>query len=124
MAPSEIEAICEVARSDVRKYAMIATIATTGMRISELCAMKWSDMFLTYNKDTDKEDWCLRIVGKGDKVRYAFLVEGALRALIELRKDGVFDPSDDTHVFLRLYRKEWGRMTVERARSIYRRYSC
>jgi integrase/recombinase XerD len=118
LAPSEVEAIREVARTDARKYAMIATIATTGMRISELCAMKWSDMFKTYNKDTGNEDWCLRIEGKGGKIRYAFLVEGTLKALLELRKNGGFDPSDDTYVFLRLYKKEWGRMTETGARII------
>jgi integrase/recombinase XerD len=118
LTPAEVEAIREVARSDYRKYAMIATLATTGMRISELCAMKWSDMFLTYNNETGKDEWCLRINGKGDKVRYAFIVDGTLRALAKLRKGKEFDPSDETYVFLRFYRKEWGRMTEAGTRGI------
>lgn len=111
LTPSEVELFREAARPDPRKYAMVATLATTGMRISELCDMKWSDMFKSYNQETKQDDWCLKIVGKGNKVRYAFLVDGTVRALAQLRRNGMFDPSDDGYVFLRLYRKNWDRMT-------------
>jgi integrase/recombinase XerD len=111
LTPTEVELFREAARPDRRKYAMVATLATTGMRISELCDMKWSDMFLSHNQETGEEDWCLRIVGKGNKTRYAFLVEGTLKALAQLRKNGMFNPSDNSYVFLRLYKKEWGKLT-------------
>jgi len=57
----------------VRDAAILAMLIATGMRRAELCALRTSDVDLQSGK--------LRIIGKGDKERTAYLRNGALRYL-------------------------------------------
>jgi len=57
----------------VRDAAILAMLIATGMRRAELCALRTSDV--------DLETGRLRIIGKGDKERTAYLRNGALRYL-------------------------------------------
>jgi len=67
----------------VRDAAILAMLIATGMRRAELCALRTSDV--------DLETGRLRIIGKGDKERTAYLRNGALRYLrdwLAVRGDG------------------------------------
>jgi site-specific recombinase XerD len=57
----------------VRDAAILAMLIATGMRRAELCALRVGDV--------DLETGRLRIIGKGDKERTAYLRNGALRYL-------------------------------------------
>ena len=57
----------------VRDAAILAMLIATGMRRAELCALRMSDVDLGTGR--------LRIIGKGDKERTAYLRNGALRYL-------------------------------------------
>jgi len=57
----------------VRDAAILAMLIATGMRRAELCALRMGDV--------DLETGRLRIIGKGDKERTAYLRNGALRYL-------------------------------------------
>jgi len=57
----------------VRDAAILAMLIATGMRRAELCALRTSDVDLQSGK--------LRVIGKGDKERTAYLRNGALRYL-------------------------------------------
>jgi len=67
----------------VRDAAILAMLIATGMRRAELCALRTSDVDLQSGK--------LRVLGKGDKERTAYLRNGALRYLrdwLAVRGDG------------------------------------
>jgi len=67
----------------VRDAAILAVLIATGMRRAELCALRMGDV--------DLETGRLRIIGKGDKERTAYLRNGALRYLrdwLAIRGDG------------------------------------
>ena len=67
----------------VRDAAILAMLIATGMRRAELCALRVGDV--------DLETGRLRIIGKGDKERTAYLRNGALRYLrdwLAVRGDG------------------------------------
>ena len=67
----------------VRDAAILAMLIATGMRRAELCALRVGD--------ADLETGRLRIIGKGDKERTAYLRNGALRYLrdwLAVRGDG------------------------------------
>jgi len=67
----------------VRDAAILAMLIATGMRRAELCALRTSDVDLQSGK--------LRVIGKGDKERTAYLRNGALRYLrdwLAVRGDG------------------------------------
>jgi site-specific recombinase XerD len=67
----------------VRDAAILAMLIATGMRRAELCALRMGDV--------DLETGRLRIIGKGDKERTAYLRNGALRYLrdwLSVRGDG------------------------------------
>ena len=67
----------------VRDAAILAMLIATGMRRAELCALRMGDV--------DLETGRLRIIGKGDKERTAYLRNGALRYLrdwLAIRGDG------------------------------------
>ena len=67
----------------VRDAAILAMLIATGMRRAELCALRTSDVDLQSGK--------LRVIGKGDKERTAYLRNNALRYLrdwLAVRGDG------------------------------------
>ena len=67
----------------VRDAAILALLIATGMRRAELCALRMGDV--------DLETGRLRIIGKGDKERTAYLRNGAARYLrdwLAVRGDG------------------------------------
>ncbi len=81
----ELQRLFEATTGDdeksLRDRAILETLFSTGLRVSELCALN-SDIDLTRDE--------LSVRGKGDKVRVVFLSEdckNAIRAYLQARKD-------------------------------------
>lgn len=87
----------------LRDYAMILTMLDTGLRISELCGLKTTDI-----------DWSsgfLRVLGKGSKERvvpFGTSVHKALRQYLERRGD----INGESHVFLSHFAEPLDRRVV------------
>jgi integrase/recombinase XerC len=62
---------------DLRDRAMLELFYSSGLRLSELCALRWSDL--------DLDDAVVRVKGKGDKTRIVPVGSHARRALAALR---------------------------------------
>lgn len=114
----EVESIKEVSYSNARNYALVAVLATTGMRISEVIGMNWSDIFRQDVEEGEGYDYFVHILRKGNKKQAIYLPEGTIKALMRLRRNRPLDESDDSPVFT----AKWGavnkRWTVNGARKI------
>lgn len=80
--PEEVEALLQSAKSAVRDQALLETLFSTGMRVSELTSLDRDDI-----RENSTE---LAIRGKGNKVRVVFLSEAARQAIqdyVERRQD-------------------------------------
>lgn len=118
MLVSEIEAVKQAAYPNARDYAMIAVMATTGVRISELVNMKWADMFQVYDKEVNGLVWYIKIIGKGNKLREVFIKKGTELALIRLNGGNPIDPTKEGYIFTRIRDKKVDKLTVNGARWI------
>jgi len=85
ITPAELGRLMEAARGtrekDLRNTAMLALFFSTGLRVSELCAL---------NGDLDLTQDSFSVRGKGDKVRIVFLsptAKSAVAAYLKARKD-------------------------------------
>ncbi len=68
----------------VRDRALLELLYSSGLRVAELCGMRW--------KDLDVDDGLLRVTGKGNKTRIVPVGTKALAALAALREqDGCGD---------------------------------
>lgn len=78
-------------------HCFIATLATTGLRIRELCSSRISD--ITYQDG----DYWLNVMGKGRKQREVLLhpniIEGIKSFRLRRRLDFTLDPTDDAPIF-------------------------
>jgi integrase/recombinase XerC len=97
-----------------RDRAILETLYSSGVRVSELVGLDWSDV--------DFENECVRVLGKGRKERIAPIGEMALDALRAyrryLRQSGI----ESAAVFINRYRPcRGGRLT---ARSVARFVKC
>ena len=94
---------------DVRDRAMLELFYSSGLRLAELCRLRWGDMQL--------EEGMVRVLGKGDKVRDVPVGRKAREALVELRAAGAATPAQP--IFKGRNGKPIGRNTVaQRIRAI------
>ena len=80
---------------DLRNKAMIEMLYATGMRISELCNLTMSNLYVT--------DEMVKVFGKGSKERIVPVNEFALSALLEYLKygrDELLGTKDSEYVFI------------------------
>jgi integrase/recombinase XerC len=86
----EAAALVEVTAGDplaLRDRAMLELLYSSGLRVSELCGVRWRDL--------DTEQGLLRVTGKGNKTRIVPVGRMALNALAALRESqpaGADDP--------------------------------
>ena len=77
----EAAALVEVTASDplaVRDRALLELLYSSGLRVSELCGVRWRDL--------DPDEGLLRVTGKGNKTRIVPVGRMALAALAALRE--------------------------------------
>lgn len=92
----------------LRDRAILETLYSTGMRVSELCQL---DL-----KDIPDDDNCLRVRGKGKKERLAPLGSYALRAIaayLDVRKRQRF-PVDEQALFINRHGRRLNQRSVRR----------
>ena len=103
-----IDAIDENHPDGCRDRTIIEMLYSCGLRVSELCNLKLSDLFL--------DEGYIRVTGKGDKQRLVPLSPSAAQALqlwFEDRADIVPKPGEEDFVFIsRLRKKRLSRITV------------
>lgn len=94
-------------RGSMRDKAMLETLYSTGMRVSELTGLRLSDLYL--------ETCCIRVMGKGSKERIVPLGDTARNALEKYlsRARPLLDRGNGAaHVFLNMRGKPLTRMGV------------
>jgi len=79
MTDDEAMAVIEAARPCQRDYALILTLLSTGLRVSELCALRMEDIL---------DRTVVVRHGKGDKTRCTFISQEAKDAIDALRIQG------------------------------------
>jgi integrase/recombinase XerD len=91
-----------------RDYAIIEMLYCCGLRVSELCNLKLSDLFL--------EDGFIRVLGKGEKQRLVPISAHCVKLIrlwIEERSSIVIKPGEEDFLFLSFRRgKHLSRITV------------
>ena len=65
-----------------RNKALLRTLYSTGVRVSELCGLRWSDV-----SETDDGAAVIAVYGKGERLRHIRLTQGTWDALRALRGD-------------------------------------
>ena len=94
----EVSMLLDISTStayDLRNKAMIEMLYATGMRISELCNLTMSNLYVT--------DEMVKVFGKGSKERIVPVNEFALSALLEYLKygrDELLGTKDSEYVFI------------------------
>ena len=73
----------------LRDRALLELFYSSGLRLSELCALRWRDL--------DLQDATVVVLGKGGKQRQVPVGSHALRALQAWRGEGIIEPA--AHVF-------------------------
>jgi integrase/recombinase XerC len=85
----EMTALVEVPGGDaeaVRDRALLELLYSSGLRVSELCGVRWRDL--------DAESGLLRVTGKGSKTRIVPVGAKALEALAALREQDACEDAD------------------------------
>ena len=85
----EMTALVEVPGDDpdaVRDRALLELLYSSGLRVSELCDVRWRDL--------DAEGGLLRVTGKGSKTRIVPVGAKALEALAALREQDACEDAD------------------------------
>lgn len=78
-----------------RDHCMIEILYSCGLRVSEICSLKLSDLYL--------EDYFIRVIGKGNKQRIVPISKRAIKELLNwfvVRNEIVIDPEDEDFVFV------------------------
>ncbi len=104
-----IEAAIDLSRNEgVRDYAIVEVLYSCGLRVSELCNLKFSDLFLS--------DGYIHVHGKGNKDRLVPISHTAidrLKAWFEIRLSADIKPGEEDFIFISLARgKHLSRITV------------
>ncbi|EPZ47657.1 tyrosine-type recombinase/integrase [Alicyclobacillus acidoterrestris] len=96
LSHDEVELIRSYLRShNTRDWLLVTMLYTTGLRVSELINATWNDVYY------DEEGHCgLRVVGKGNKVRYVKLQCALVDALQHYRSDCGLDEVEDAPLFV------------------------
>ncbi|CAM3915366.1 site-specific tyrosine recombinase XerD [Aeromicrobium ponti] len=106
MSSMEVISLVNYFRTHPILYGLISVLATTGLRIQELCNAKVSD--LAY---LDGEYW-LTVMGKGQKERQVLIHPNVLKAIEEFRKRRRLDfkmyPTDSSPLFTTSKGKGYG----------------
>lgn len=91
-----------------RDHCMIEMLYSCGLRVSEICELKLSDLFL--------DEGFIRVTGKGDKQRIVPISPRAIRELhnwFDARRDIAVKPEDEDFVFVSARRgRHLSRITV------------
>lgn len=97
LSMAEVLAIINSFKQHTICYAIISLLATTGLRIAEVCTLRVCD--LTY---VDGEYW-LKVTGKGNKVREVLVFSNVIDAIRDFRHrrrmELKLDPSDTSPLF-------------------------
>jgi integrase/recombinase XerD len=73
---------------DIRNHAILRLLYHSGLRVSELANLKWSD--INEQQDNDGMFAVLTIVGKGEKLRHVRISEDVYCMLVEQAEDELF----------------------------------
>lgn len=91
-----------------RDHCIIEILYSCGLRVSEVCSLKLSDLFL--------DEGFIRVVGKGDKQRIVPISPRAIQELhywMDARRDIRVNPEDEDYVFVSARRgRHLSRITV------------
>lgn len=92
----------------IRDHAIVETLYSCGLRVSELCSLKFSDLFL--------EEGYIHVRGKGNKDRLVPISESAieeLRRWFVVRQSVSIKPGEEDYVFVSVLRgRHLSRITV------------
>lgn len=104
-----MQAVIDMSKPEgVRDHCIIEVLYSCGLRISELCKMSFSDLFL--------DDGYIRVHGKGRKERLVPISQKAIRELeawIPIRRNLTPLPGNEDYIFLSLHRgKPLSRITL------------
>ena len=95
----EIQKVIDHFHDNVKVVSLIALLATTGLRIAEISKAIWGDL----EWDDEVGGYFLKVIGKGDKLREAYIHEEVLDLLREYRKrvglSDRLDPSDKSPLY-------------------------
>jgi len=111
----EVQTLMDLSHPIARDFAMIMVLSTTGVRISEMINMKWSEMYQAINQETKQLGWFIPVITKGNKLRTVFLREDTVYALARLN-GGPINPERPGYVFTRLFDKTVTKLTPEGTR--------
>lgn len=94
-------------REGQRNCAILETLYSCGLRVSELCNLKFSDLYL-------KEGF-IKVEGKGNKQRLVPISQRAIRELgnyFIVRSEGLIKPDFEDYVFISRFGKNISRIMV------------
>jgi integrase len=104
-AAGEIDQRARIDRRHVRRRAMIATLAFAGLRVSELCSLRWRDVDLA-------SGWLHVSDSKTDAGRRKVKIRGALRDELLTVKAGQMTVDQDAYVFPTSTGRPWSTENV------------
>lgn len=102
-----IKSIDRSAREGQRNCAILETLYSCGLRVSELCNLKFSDLYL-------KEGF-IKVEGKGNKQRLVPISQKAIKELnyyFQIRGEGLIKPGFEDYVFISRFGKNISRIMV------------
>lgn len=102
-----IEAIDRSTKEGQRNCAILETLYSCGLRVSELCNLKISDLYLN--------DGFIKVEGKGNKQRLVPISPKAIKEIklyFQYRGDGLIKPSYEDYVFISRFGKNISRIMV------------
>ena len=112
LTQEEVIAILNAAKKNARNYALIAVLATTGLRVAEVCSMRWCDF-----RKRQQGGYSVKVVRKGNKEQMVHIRQDVMDALLRFRKSSL-DQSDKNEVFSVLYAKKMKPITETQVRKI------
>lgn len=104
---SLIGSIDRSTREGQRNCAILETLYSCGLRVSELCHLKFSDLYLN--------EGFIRVEGKGSKQRLVPISPRAIKELNDyfpLRSEGLVKPEYEDYVFISRFGKNISRIMV------------
>lgn len=102
-----ISSIDRSTREGQRNCAILETLYSCGLRVSELCNLKFSDLYL-------KEGF-IKVEGKGNKQRLVPISQRAIKELsnyFQVRGEGLIKPDFEDYVFISRFGKNISRIMV------------
>lgn len=112
LTKDEVDALLKTAYPDAKEYALIMLLATTGLRINEVCQSDWKDI-----SQDSKGNTQIHVIRKGGNDEYIPLLPITVAAL-ERYKKVAYSARPEDPIFGRLFRQTYGRMTINGLRKI------